>query len=206
MRTRNKRIWQAMAVALGVIAGAWFWWGWLPAAAPQIITLASGEKFQFAGVTYGRRIVPPSLGAQYMSRLPGGLANWLKPLFGNSISQYNGGGYYESPRLFVWFRSLETNSSSAGVTQIFSAMLAVQNGTEGGAQGGIVFSSGVTWSYAAFPVFPRRSRILVCNFYSTSGDRRNATRMANISFPNPLLGIFPPGRPSPCRRSGSRAT
>ena len=58
-RPSRRLLWQSLAGFF--VAGfiAWLWWESAHRAPPQIITLPNGERYQFAGVTYGTNNVPP---------------------------------------------------------------------------------------------------------------------------------------------------
>jgi len=175
MKTVTKRIWLALVVATAMTGGL----RCIEAqpTPPQIITLSNGEQYQFAGVTFDTINVPPP----------------SRKNIGARITQFNEGQKSERPQLFVWFQWSATNAPSARRTSALIARLADQGGVERGATTDPAFDRGVTWDYAEFPVIPRRSQMLQCNFYA--GNSLNP--VASISFTNPLYGHFPEWKPEP---------
>jgi len=142
----------------------------------QIIGLSNGAKYELVGTTYGISNTPPSF-----------LNNSGAPL-----TQFNVGEKAESPQFFVWF---QTNAPSTKPMPTLIARLADQNGVERGASTYPAFASGVTLSYAEFPIVPRRSQQLQCNFYPF--DEISLSPVVSISFSNPLYGYFPEWKPEP---------
>ena len=63
-----------------------------------------------------------------------------------------------------------------------------------------IFWQQLPWSYASFPVFPRRSRLLECTLYPYDAPETPA----HLSLMSPSLirfmGIFPSGSPNLSRR------
>jgi hypothetical protein len=195
---RKKLIRLALALAVAaIVVTAWLLWDRTPTGPPQIVTLPNGLEYQFAGVTYGTKNVPPSLEAKLVNSLPKGLANMTRRYAGPKIGQYNSGASYKETELFVWFQRLETNMPLGITSSTLAARLADQAGVEAGAPSYAAFASSVVWSYAAFPVFPRRSRVLQCNLYPFGGPGNPATPFARVTFPNPLYGDFPQWKPEP---------
>jgi hypothetical protein len=142
----------------------------------QIIALPNGAKYELVGTTYGISNTPPSF-----------LNN-----SGTPLTQFNEGEKSETPQFFVWF---QTNAPSTKPMPTLIARLADQNGVERGVSAYPAFASGVTLSYAEFPVVPRRSQMLQCNFYPFDGSSLNP--VISIGFTNPLYGKFPEWKPEP---------
>jgi hypothetical protein len=145
-------------------------------AAPQVVTLTNGLKYQFAGATYSTKGVPPSLEAE---------------------SQFNAGQEYETPHLFVWFRLLGTNAPLGRSYGQFDTRLADQVGVEEGGRELVTFMSGFVWYSVSFMVVPRRSSVLQCNLYQIGDDRMVDMPAATITFANPLFGKYPEWKPEP---------
>jgi hypothetical protein len=177
MKAVPKRIWLAFVAATAMTAGLQS----IEAqpAPPQIIILSKGEQYQFAGVTYDTINVPPP----------------FRKYVGTRVTQFNEGQKFETPQLFVWFHWVETNVPSTRTTPTLVARLADQSGVERGALTYPAFTRDVTWDYAEFPVIPRRSQMLQCNFYPI--DDRSPGPVASISFTNPLYGNFPEWKSEP---------
>ncbi len=160
---------------------------------PQIITLPNGETYEFAGVTWGTDSVPPTLYAQVAHRLPAPFGNWLRNRYPKRLSQTNLGEKYPKPRLFIWYRRVGTNAAAAASRTVFipTAVLADEAGVKGGSSGYPIFANSVTWSFVSFPVVPRRSRVLQCQFYPSGYGHEAYSPFCTIRFPNPLYGQFP---------------
>ena len=163
---------------------------WKKEPRPQIVTLPSGEKYQFAGTTYSTTPVPPSLAAQAVSLLPPPLADRAQKRFAASLSQNRPGERFPSPQLMVWFRRLGTNAVSTSPSYA-RVMLADPAGVVAGHDGLAGYPTGTAWLFAAFSIVPKRSRELVCHFYGGSGDGL----IGEVSFLNPLYGQFPQWQP-----------
>jgi hypothetical protein len=165
-----------------------------PKSTLQIVTLPDGEKYQFMGATYGTHNVPPVLEAKVVSLLPRPLANLAQRHIGNSISQWNAGQEFDEPRLFVWFKHLGTNTPAPSMIPGPVAFLADEAGIELGAQDYPTFGGGAAWTYASFPIIPKRSQSLTCNiyWYRRAG---SPSRPATITFSNPVYGHFPQWQP-----------
>jgi len=201
-RRRWRRIGLALALLLAVIGVmAWLLGDGKPSGPPLILTMPSGEKYQFVGTTYGKKNVPPSFEAKLVSALPTRLANWARKYVGPQISQYNSGQKFDPPNLFIWFQQMGSNVPARPPGELLAAWLSDQAGIEAGAMDYPPgFESSVAWHYASFPVIPRRSRVLELNFYSYggSGDLGNLYRpTGSISIPNPLYEKYPEWKPEP---------
>lgn len=195
---RRKLIRQALALLVAAIAvTAWLVWDRTPTGPPQIVTLPTGEKYLFAGVTYGTKNVPPLFEAKLVNSLPKNLTNLAYRYVGLQISQFNRGLKFQTPQLFVWFRRIGTNVPPRRTSSILVARLADQTGVETGVPDYATFASSVAWSYAAFPVGPRRSRVLECDLYPYGASRNPGTPVAHVDFPNPFYGHFPAWKPEP---------
>ncbi len=179
----------AFVAMAAVCLRVWVSWQWAHRAPPQIFTLADGERFRFAGVSYGTNPVPPGFEAHLVSWLPARLADFAKKYVGTRISQRHAGQTFVEPQLMVWFEHLGTNSALLAGAAINAARLADQDGVEAGVGDPLVLLSSVHWSWVSFPAVPRRSRVLQCDVYSATGP------VAQISFPNPLHARFPQWQP-----------
>jgi hypothetical protein len=200
---RGRRRWKGIGLAAALLAAgiavtAWFLRDRMPDGPPQILTLASGEKYRFVGTTYGGRNVPPSFEAKVVSVLPVRLANLARKRVGPQISQYNQGQKYDSPQLFIWFQMAGSNVPAATPGTQLTARVT----DEAGIEAGVVdyppgFVSGVAWHYTSFPVLPRRSRVLQLNFYPFPGFGNGSDPAGSITITNPLYGNYPQWKPEP---------
>ena len=166
MKTFFKRKWRTTLAATTIMTGL------AQSTSSQIITLPKGEQYRLAGLTYGITNVPPL----------------SEKNIGTPVTQFNEGQKFETPQLFVWFQWVETNALPVRPSPTLAARLADQEGVERGATTYPAFSSGVTWDYAGFPVIPKRSQMIQCNFYPFDGSSINP--VASIIFTNPLYGHF----------------
>lgn len=190
MRKRTKLALIAVFVAVVLVPVLW-----RKGTPPQIITLPKGEMYEFAGVTWGREAVPPTLDAQVVHRLPAALGNWLRNRFPKRLSQVDLGQKYPEPCLFTWYRYVGTNRSY-GKSGYPMAILADEAGVKGGSSSYPNFARSVAWSYVSFPAIPRRSRALQCQFYSISPESGNAVGgmrgdgLASTQAATTLLGLL----------------
>jgi len=195
---RRKLIPLALALLVAAIAvTAWLLWGRTSTGPPLILGMPNGEKYQFAGETYGTKNVPTSLEAKVYHSLPQRLASEADRYVETEISQVDMGEKFETPQLFVWFRRLGTNAPPGSTTPTLIARLTDQAGVEAGVRAYANFSGNVAWAYAAFPVFPRRSRLLEFYLYPDVGPGNPAAPVAHFTFPNPCYGQFPAWKPEP---------
>ena len=167
-----------------VVAALW------PKPPPQIITLASGDRLEFAGVNYGTNTEPPTFSARLVERLPQPLAHFIRQHAPGRFPQFGVIGYTSRPQLTVWFRVLANYASGGGPTLQFSPKLADQDGVEAGAW--TRYGNGGQWFYVTFPVAPRRSPVIQCVLYPNTGGTNPVGR---VSFRNPLFGHFPQWQP-----------
>ena len=158
---------------------------------PQIVTLPSGQKYQFAGTTYTAAPVPPSMAARAVSWLPAPVADLARKRFAASLSQNRPGEKFPSPQLIVWFRRLGTNAVPVSWSYNPIVVLADQAGVVAGHDGLAGDPTGTAWLFAAFSIVPKRSRVLECHFYREFDDRL----VGKVSFANPLYGQFPQWQP-----------
>jgi hypothetical protein len=195
---RTPFFWLGLALLLAAVAAAG-WWRWDSAhqAPPQILTLSDGSKYQFIGTTYGVNNVPPMLKARLVRVLPRPLADWVRKHVGQDFTQYNEGERLETPQLFLWFKQWATNSSTGVPGPPLVARLTDDAGMEAGLPAYVSFASSVAWSYAAFPVVPKRSRMLECDLYLMIGPGNLTIPRARFTFPNPVYGHFPQWKPEP---------
>ena len=209
MRAGKKWIWVVLTavLVLGAITTAW---AMSRSGPPQIITLPDGERFRFAGVSYGTNHVPPSILAHLIHGLPGPLAMLARKCAIDRISQFNEVVKFDSPQLFVWFEHLGTNVrvvpppsavSSSGVvleriqtlSQVIlvpKAILADDDGVPAGNEPSAHLANTSTWTYLAFSTVPRRSPTLTCCL-DLVGDDEHYT---NVTFANPLHDRYPQWR------------
>jgi hypothetical protein len=208
MKTKTKRIWQALAlvVAFAVAVGL----VWKSKSPPQIITLPNGERFQFIAAEWGTNWVQPTAAARFIARLPAPVAAYVYRKWGSRLGivtpiDYSaffwGSGPISPPEpaLHFWFRSLSTNTF--GATNNFKFMLADQNGVVAGQGNGGWSSFGQgpdKWLTFGFPVLPRRSPTLQLLVFKADDQFRGPyTQIGAIRFPNPLYGRFPQWHPEP---------
>ena len=178
MKPNHEQIWLALVTAIFLNASLLH--GDAQPGSVPVLTLPNGAQLVFAGTTYGTTNTPPS----------------PEKYIGQHNIQFNEGETFETPRLFVWFQWKETNAQLGRTMPTLIARLADQKGVERGVNSYPAFSDGVPWSYAAFPVIPRRSQMLQCNFYSERADfDRSLKPVASISFTNPLYGHFSEWKP-----------
>lgn len=191
MRKRTK-----LALVAALVAAVLVPVLWRKDPPPQIITLPNGERYEFAGVTWSREAVPPTLDAQVVHRLPAALSNWLRKRYPKRLSQVNLGQKYPEPRLFIWYRYVGTNTSNA-MSGGPRAVLADEAGVKGGSLGYASFLDSVTWSFVSLPAVPRRSRVLQSQFYPSDHGEEAYSSFSTIHFPNPLYGRFPQWKAEP---------
>ncbi len=207
MRTRNKRVWLGLAAALVLIAtmSAAVWWHNANQGPEQYIKSPDGMRYRFAGVTYSTRNVPPTLAARVVSLLPERLAKLAKRYVSARISQWKEGEKYDSPQLIVWFERVGDQSRLLAHLQSRSSRIwPIRMALRLAVMARVVFARGVRWCYVTFPVFPRRSRVLVCNLYHRTGSYAYSftasedyfsNPVAAISFLNPAQARFPKWQP-----------
>src|SRR5581483_7114350 len=71
----------------------------------QFITLPNGDVYEYAGVTYGTNLVPPSILCRIARHLPAGLTGIAQGVLGNRIS-WTQSPPQKEPVLSVWFRQV----------------------------------------------------------------------------------------------------
>jgi len=196
MRLRKRILWPAITVVVVAVAiGAAVSWNRRHQAPPQIITLSNGDQYRFVGATYSTKNVPPVFAARLQRLLPKSVANWSRKYLRTDTSQFNQGETLDSPRLFVWFQRLGTNTPFS-VTNL-TARLADESGVEGGASTYPAFARSVAWTYAEFEVIPRRSRTLQCTLYPFAVTPNAPNPVGQVTFANPAYGHFPQWQPEP---------
>ncbi len=197
MRLNKKRAkWVIAIAAVGALAavGA-VWWSVAHQPPPQIITLPNGDRYRFAGATYGTKAIPPTLTAHALNLLPRQLENLARNYLGTRIGQYPSVQKFDSPQLFLWIQQLGTNASP---NTFLSGMLADQSGREGGLQSLWVFGKGVPWACFTFPVAPKRSLTAQFDLYtvfSGPGPVGLLSPVGRVTFSNPVPGRFPQWQP-----------
>ena len=183
----------------------WF----LAARSPQqIVSLADGSRYLFAGVTYSTNPVPPSLPVKILRALPKSWSNSIRKRFGDFDSQYNGLYSLNRPELFVWFKRLSdtapTNSIPGPLNKVsLWSYLADESGVIAGGRCSLRIDGSVVWSYEAFPIIPRRSKTIQCLLFqalrASTYPPLGPSNLPPISvtFPNPLHGHYPDWQPEP---------
>src|SRR3954468_15634362 len=143
MRLVPKRIW--LRIVLGFLIVAASVWGWhrTHQEPPQIILLPNGDEYRFVGTTYGTRDVPPSFSERLVDDLPMEAANAIRRTFGGSVRWYGPVQTFDTPQLFVWFEPWKVKTS--GKVMLLSAILADEQGREGGTQSITTFGGGTGW-------------------------------------------------------------
>ena len=188
---------------LTVVATAGFWIGAVSPKGPeQVITTPDGAKFRFAGVTYSKEAVPPSIVVKIVRQLPRSWANWTRSRLGDHDSQYNIGETWDQPRLVFWFLRMTTNlSGGSGSRQqrafIPSAVLAEEGGAGAGGQAVPILQDNVVWSFVSFPLVPRRSKTIECLFFEGAYHEEAQRSLGKVKISNPLFGHFPDWQPEP---------
>ena len=132
-----------------------------------IVTLPNGEKYEFAGVTYGTNHAP---------EFDAG------PLDSSQTNEW---------LLRVWFRLLGTNAPSTGGFQLISAALADQSGALAGKGDEYIFLRGGPLHFATFEAAPRRSKLLQFCIFQSDQRRQSYNEIGRVSFSNPYFGKFP---------------
>jgi len=139
----------------------------------KIVTLPSGEKYQFAGVTYG-----PNHAPEFDPH----------PLDSNQTNDWS---------LRVWFRLLGVKSPRTEGFQLIKTGLADQNGVLAGKEDEYIFFRGGSLCFATFEVAPRRSPILQFCIFQPDGTIQGKNEIDRVSFPNPYFGKFSEWKPEP---------
>lgn len=206
MGNRRKYLRVLMALALVLllaasVVGGLIWWERIHAEPPQEITLPTGERYRFAGVTYGTNAVPPSWQVRLANLLPARLAKMarLQPYTNTALPFFYFYRQPEGPQLSVWFKRMSTN---APFRSAFNGRLADENGVEAGAQNSGFFGANPTWIHLDFAVLPRRSRTLECNLYQNQARASGTTpppmkKIGSVRFVNPVYEKYPQWQPEP---------
>ncbi len=192
---------------------ALIWWHAAHAFPEQIITLPNGHQYRFAGVTYSKDNVPPSMLARVVRHLPNSWARRIEKYTAPRISQMSQGQQFDTPQLFVWFTRVGTNFPSTGVQmpgfrsgpisfgpQYHKTPTAALVDESGKAAGVLVtpdLTTNAVWSAISFSVIPRRSRMLECTLYSFNQNRDGFEVIGKVRFRNPAFGHFPQWEPEP---------
>ena len=196
---RSKLIRLALAVLVAAVAvTAWLLWDITSEAPPQFVTIPYGQKFQFAGLTYGTTHFVGSIAARLVNRLPLPLANAARKHFGKSLGQFTS-FQTTRPTLCLWFKPVGTNApSSAGNVwpTMTYAKLADENGIEAGTRWQISSLSD-TWPWGEIEVMNRRSPMLQLRIYQGNSGFSTVREIGRVRFPNPLYGHFPQWKPEP---------
>jgi hypothetical protein len=208
MKTKTKRSWLALAVliAFAVAAGLL----WRKHSPPQIITLPSGEQFEFVTAEWGTNKVQPTATARFIAGLPTSVASYVYRKWGSRLGIVTPIGPQRvfgskgliikppEPALHFWFRSLSTNSSGFTPVASLKFMLADKNGVVAG-QGNFGWGSygqgADEWLTFAFPTLPRRSDTLQLLVFKGDEFTSPYTQVGAVRFQNPLLGQYPNWQP-----------
>jgi hypothetical protein len=194
-----------LAVVVAAVTGV-IWWSAPQRLPEQFIVLPNGQRYLFAGVSYGTNAVPPSILIHFIRRLPKPLADWARNHYGNRVTHQTEEPWILSPQLFVWFKYVGTSAppvSAAAtgpcagyyLTQA-TAELADESGLAGGNAARVDFVTNVGWSRIAFTVLPRRRRNLECLFRVKPGNNPTAS-LGKVRFRNPLYRRYPQWKPEP---------
>ena len=212
MRSKSRFALLGLTVLAFAISGI-VWWQVAHRLPEQMITLPNGEKYRFAGVTYSKDNVPPSMLARVVRHLPSSWAKRIEKYTAPRISQMYQGGKFDTPQLFVWFTRVGTNFPSTGALMygvrsgpmsfgpqyqhIPTAALVDESGNAAGVLVTPNLTTNAVWSFIPFSVVPRRSRMLECRLYSYNRNRDGFDVIGTIRFRNPAFGHFPQWEPEP---------
>ena len=168
--------------------------------ARQIITLGDGTRYRLAGVTWGTNHSAPSIAARLTDHLPWGLADRVRKKYGTTWGLVPP-VQTPSPELMVWMRPVTSPSGgTSGPPQspffgVPHAILADGSGQNGGVSTYVPAGTS-PWLRSAFPMVPRRSRMLEVHFYQGRGNRSSdRVRVGSFRFRNPLFGRYPQWKP-----------
>ncbi len=193
-----RRLGLALAVLVAIVPAIALIW---PRTPPQIITLPNGEKYVFAGVTYGTNVVAPSLALRLIHPMPIRIRAWFLRQFNSRISTWGFLVPRTSPELMVWFRRLNIPATAPATNVLLVTKLLDSTGVEGGWGGpGLInttLPTSVIWWPAEFTQTPRRSPMLRLNFYTVVDVVTNRRFLAQVTFRNPLYGRYPQWQPEP---------
>lgn len=208
MKTVKRRAWLALLMVV-VIASAALLLSRKPAP-PQVITLPTGEQFQFIAAEWGTNEVQPSFAARLVARLPTSLAVFVMRKLGPRLGIVTlvGRPWYAmgqtplkppDPSLHFWFRCIQTNS--VGPVDSFKFMLADDDGVIGGMGNGGWSSYGQgknKWLTFTLPVAPRRCDTLQLVLFRADNQFNGPFhQIGTVRFPNPRFGHFPNWQPEP---------
>jgi hypothetical protein len=211
VKARNKRIWLALGLLLPIAAASLV----LLRKPPRrpIITLPSGEQFQFVAAVWGTNDVPPTFAEQTMAHLPVPVAGFIRRMLGRHLTLAGQSGFSvrlrqlvgrpPEPALHIWFRSngTITNVSARLVKQSsgLGATLADTNGVAGEMAYAAPYGSGSTrWLTWGFKLVPRRSATLTLRYYQMNSYLpNNPQEIGRVSLSNPLFKSFPQWQPDP---------
>ena len=194
MKSRSKSIRNLLAVAIVLLAFAAVAALW-SIRSPQIITLANGDQYAFAGVTSGTNLVPPSPLYRFARLLPKPLANLEARAFGPEVTWVPPAYFSPHPQLIAWLKQIKTNLNTPLFTDIF-VRISDASGVEAGvpAYEDIALRPGSYWTPVGLDSVPRRSRTLRLNFYSRNGAA--FTNLGTVTLRNPLFGRYPQWQPT----------
>ena len=214
MKTTSKRICLALILVLAVAVAVPVLWK--KQTLPQIVTLQNGQRYRYAGVTYGTNHVQPTMVARVLNRMPLSLASLVQRKLGKHLDPINSFTSTE-PLLVLWFQRLTTNAVPYGqfLHDHFPAKFADRNGVVAGFKssddpwGGrwendhsiydvLRLAHSAEWPVAAFGlVAPRRSPTLQCVLFEYLPGGATCREAGRVSFSNPFYGRFPQWQPEP---------
>jgi hypothetical protein len=179
---------------------------------PQIITLPSGEQYEFITAEWGTNDVQPTFAARTVALLPIPIRNFVLRKWGQKLGIVTlfspgpgpaifGSSYLippppPQPTLRFWFRSINNNHFDS--TNDFKFILADRNGVVSGQGNGGWASYGQgmdKWLTFGFPVLPRRSDTLQLLLFHADSFSGPFQPIATLQFPNPHFGHFPDWKP-----------
>ena len=178
-----------------LLVAALVWATWLAlrpgsASGRQIIRLPNGQRYRFAGLSYGTNHTHGPIVARVVGNLPSSVGNFVRKALGNHLGHV---ASFESaePTLCFWFDPIvTTNSATDNVS--FAAMLLDEQGARGGNYFGCYAAAGQPFC-TAFRFVPRRNPAL--DLCLLDWARIPPKEFARVRLPSPFFGHFPQWQP-----------
>jgi hypothetical protein len=174
---------------------------WKQSPPPQIITLPTGERYQFFAAAWSTNQEAPTFSERLVEHVPRPMADYLRrkwstqlgiaPLRMPSRSLKWVPGVPPKPpepSLHCWFRWVGTPSFPQ---QTILAFLSDENGAVGQMQW--AGNAGVPWLHPTFAVVPRRSARLTLHCFDLGRNQE----VGHVTFRNPAFKRFPQWDPEP---------
>ncbi len=186
---KSKRLWltltllAVLAIAFQIVR---------PRPPRQIITLETGDRFEFVGTSYGSNSVPPSVLCQMIKHLPGSVSNLAVKVLGKRVvwpAILNQG---DGPPLVFWVRRLPA-SNTVPIKSLAWAGLTDQSQVRGyeTLDGSLSwYSTNCGWAGVGSTIIPRRTPLLTLKFNGPPGHQ------SLFTVPNPLYRHYPQWQPS----------